>query len=163
MFTGGNKYSREFVFQYYNGVTRTGIGTTELAPSLVAFNSARDYSKKAVTNQLNLKNLNISSGPAAYGVAGFFIPVLHSGNANSCTDVQATINTLVGIVTVGVGIVTSVAAGFPQSTNLGISTTNICARDLGYLVDAVSTDVFTGCNRYSRDFTNFYFNGAISV
>jgi len=163
VFTGGNKYSREFVFQYYNGTTRTGIGTTELAPSLAAFSAARDYSKRAVTNQLNQKNLGISSGPATYGGPGIALTVYPSGNADSCTDVQATINTLVGIVTVGVGIGTSVAAGFPQTTRLGISTTNICARDLGYLVDAVSTDVFTGGNKYSRDFTNFYFNGATSV
>jgi hypothetical protein len=163
VFTGGNKYSREFVFQYYNGTTRTGIGTTELAPSLVAFSAARDYAKKAVTNQLNQKNLGISSGPATYGGVGVGITVYTSGNPDSCTDVQSTINTLVGIVTVGVGIGTSVAAGFPQTINLGISTTNTCARDLGYLVDAVSTDVFTGGNKYSRNFTNFYFNGATSV
>jgi hypothetical protein len=163
VFTGGNKYSREFVFQYYNGTSRTGIGTTELAPSLVAFSAARDYSKQAITNQLNQKNLGISSGPATYGGVGIAITAYPSGNPDSCTDVQSTINTLVGIVTVGVGIGTSVAAGFPQTANLGISTTNICARDLGYLVDAVSTDVFTGGNKYSRDFTNFYFNGAISV
>ena len=163
VFTGGNKYSREFVFQYYNGTTRTGIGTTELAPSLVAFNAARDYAKRAITNQLNVKNTGISSGPATYGGPGIAITVYPSGNADSCTDVQATIDTLVGIVTVGVGIGTSVAAGFPQTTNLGISTTNTCARDLGYLVDAISTDVFTGGNKYSRDFTKFYFNGATSV
>ena len=163
VFTGGNKYSREFVFQYYNGTIRTGIGTTELAPSLVAFSAARDYSKQAITNQLNQKNLGISSGPATYGGVGIALTVYPSGNADSCTDVQSTINTLVGIVTVGVGIGTSVAAGFPQTNNLGISTINICARDLGYLVDAVSTDVFTGGNKYSRDFTNFYFNGATSV
>ena len=163
VFSGGNKYSREFVFQYYNGTSRTGIGTTELAPSLVAFDAARDYSKKAITNQLNVKNIGISSGPATYGGPGSSIPVLPSGNPDSCTDVQSTINTLMGIVTVGVGIGTSVAAGFPQTNNLGISTINICARDLGYLVDAISTDVFTGGNKYSRDFTNFYFNGATSV
>lgn len=163
VFTGGNKYSREFVFQYYNGASRTGIGTTELAPSLVAFDAVRDYSKKAITNQLNIKNISISSGPATYGGLGSSIPVLPSGNPDSCTDVQSAINTLVGIVTVGVGIGISVAAGFPQTNNLGISTINICARDLGYLVDAISTDVFTGGNKYSRDFTNFYFNGATSV
>ena len=163
VFTGGNKYSREYVFQYYNGTTRTGIGSTEVAPSIVAFNAARDYAKKAITNQLNQKNLGISSGPATYGGPGIALTVYPSGNADSCTDVQATIDTLVGIVTVGVGIGTSVAAGFPQTTRLGISTTNVCARDLGYLVDAVSTDVFTGGNKYSRNFTNFYFDGATSV
>ena len=163
IFTGGNKYSREYVFQYYNGTSRTGIGTTELAPSLVAFNYVGNYAKKAITNQLNIKNIGISSGPQIYGGPGIAITVYPSGNTDSCTDVQSAINTLVGIVTVGVGIGTSVSSGFPQSSNLGISTISVCARDLGYLVDAISTDVFTGGNKYSRDFTNFYFDGASSV
>ena len=34
-----------------------------------------------------------------------------------------------------------------------------CSRDLGYLVDAVATDVFTGGNSYSIGFSNFYFDG----
>ena len=35
-----------------------------------------------------------------------------------------------------------------------------CKRDLGYFVDAISTDVFTGGNTYSITFTKFYFDGA---
>jgi hypothetical protein len=43
----------------------------------------------------------------------------------------------------------------------GISTTEIkCKRDLGYFVDAISTDVFTGGNTYVIAFTKFYFDGA---
>jgi hypothetical protein len=163
VFTGGNRYSREFVFQYYNGTTRTGIGTIELAPSLVAFNAAKNYANMAITNQLNLKNIGISSGPATYGGLGIGITVYPSGNSDSCTDVQQNINNLVGIVTVGVGIGTSVASGFPQTTNLGISTTNKCARDIGYFVDAVSTDVFTGGNSYVIGFTKQYFNSVGSA
>lgn len=42
----------------------------------------------------------------------------------------------------------------------GISTTEVkCKRDLGYFVDAVSTDVFTGGNNYTRSFLGFYFQG----
>ena len=41
----------------------------------------------------------------------------------------------------------------------GISTTmDKCKRDLGYFVDAVSIDVFTGGNHYSREFVRQYFN-----
>jgi hypothetical protein len=43
----------------------------------------------------------------------------------------------------------------------GISTTEVkCKRDLGYFVDAIATDVFTGGNTYSIAFTKFYFDGA---
>lgn len=156
VFTGGNKYSYEFVLQYFDGATPIGIGSTEIAPSVYAFNSVRDYSRKAITNQLNYKEVGISSGKASYAGAGTSIPVLPSGNPDSCTDVQFTIGTLVGIVTTYIGAGSTV--GFPATYNLGISTTNICARDIGFFVDAISTDVFTGGNKYSRDFTKQYFD-----
>jgi len=35
-----------------------------------------------------------------------------------------------------------------------------CKRDLGYFIDAVATDVFTGGNTYSIAFTRFYFDGS---
>jgi hypothetical protein len=37
------------------------------------------------------------------------------------------------------------------------ATQDKCKRDLGYFVDAVSTDVFTGGNNYARSFVGFYF------
>jgi hypothetical protein len=41
----------------------------------------------------------------------------------------------------------------------GISTTmDKCKRDIGYFIDAVSTDVFTGGNHYVREFVRQYFN-----
>jgi hypothetical protein len=159
VFTGGNKYSRDFTLQYFdkngNPISNGLIG--EEIESITAFNALRDYSLKAVTNQLNYKNIGISSGPADYNVAGPDIPVLPSGNSNSCFDVQTNIINLVGIVTtiIGSGSTSSLST---FNENLGISTTNICARDLGFLVDAITTDVFTGGNKYSRDFTKQYFD-----
>jgi hypothetical protein len=51
---------------------------------------------------------------------------------------------------------TQVSAAYP-----GISTTqNKCKRDLGYFVDAISTDIFTGGNSYIIAFTKKYFTGA---
>jgi hypothetical protein len=160
IFTGGNRYSRNFTLQYFdkngNPIANGLVGET--IESITAFNALRDYSKKAVTNQLNYKEVGISSGPANYTLGGPNIQVLPSGNVDSCTDVQQAINSLVGIVTTVIGIgTTSFLSTF--SENLGISTTNKCARDLGYLVDAISTDIFTGGNKYSRDFTKQYFNG----
>jgi hypothetical protein len=164
VFTGGNKYSRDFTLQYFdntgNPISNGLIG--EEVESVTAFNSARDLMKKAVTNQLNFKNLGISSGPATYGGIGTSLLVLQSGNENSCTDVQANIDTLVGIVTTVIGIGTTASLS-TFNENLGISTTNKCARDLGYFVDAFSTDIFTGGNSYTIAFTKFYFNNVGSA
>ena len=160
VFTGGNAYARGFALQYFTGsATNSLLG--EESESITAFNAARDYAKKAVSNQLNFKNLSVSAGLSTYSGSGSVIPVDQSGNENSCIDVQNTINTLISIVTTTIGAGNT--SSLPTTPNLGISTTNICARDLGYLVDAVSTDVFTGGNKYSRDFTKFYFEGTSSV
>jgi hypothetical protein len=157
IFTGGNKYARDFTLQYFDGATPIGIATTERQQSVYAFNSLRDYAKKAVSNQLNAKNLLVSAGLSTYAGIGSTVPVDQSGNANACADVQSSINTLVGIVTtiIGAGNTSSL-----PTINLGISTTNKCARDIGYFVDAVSTDIFTGGNSYVIGFTRQYFTAA---
>ena len=160
VFTGGNAYSRAFALQYFdnsgNPISGGLVGVT--TESIVAFNAVRDYANKAVTNQLNIKNLEVESGPSIYGSGGSLIPINQSGNENSCADVQSNINNLVNIITsvIGAGNTSSL----PITQNLGISTTNICARDLGYFVDAVSTDLFTGGNSYVISFTEQYFTGS---
>jgi len=161
VFTGGNKYSRDFILQYYVG-TGAGSLSGEEQPTIYAFDRAREYMNQAITNTLvgaAYSNLNISTGTSTYSGGGL---IYSNTDPGSCFDVQQNINTLVGIVTVVLGAGnTSSLSSFNE--NLGISTTNTCARDLGYLVDAISTDVFTGGNKYSRDFTNFYFYGTSSV
>jgi hypothetical protein len=159
VFTGGNAYAKGFALQYFdnsgNPISNGLVGETN--ESITAFNAARDYAKKAVSNQLNIKNLELSSGPSTYDGGGGDIPVDQSGNENACVDVQNSINTLVSIIT------TTIGAGNTSSlptTNLGISTTNKCARDIGYFVDAVSTDLFTGGNSYVIGFTKQYFTAA---
>ena len=159
VFTGGNKYSRDFTKQYFdvngNPISNGLIG--EEIESITAFNALKEYAKKAVTNQLNYKEIGIFSGPANYSLGGSNIPVLPSGNSNSCTDVQSNIDTLVGIITTVIGSgSTSFLSTFNE--NLGISTSNICARDIGFFIDAIATDVFTGGNKYSRDFSKQYFD-----
>jgi hypothetical protein len=183
VFVGGNVYARDFALQYFdnsgNPISNGLVG--EEAQSLVAFESASDYMKRAVTNQLNAKDVGISSGKASYAGAGTSIPVLISGNSLACVDVQANIENLVGIVTVSVGLGTTTTLPSGNDLNRGLFTLNIdpftkqtlnrvsygeitpggqkCSRDLGYLVDAVATDVFTGGNSYSIGFSNFYFDG----
>jgi len=159
VFTGGNKYSRDFTKQYFdvngNPISNGLIG--EEIESITAFNALKENAKKAVTNQLNYKELSIFSGPADYNLNGPNIPVSPSGNSASCADVQNNIDNLIGIVTTVIGCgSTSFLNTFNE--NLGISTSNICARDIGYFIDAISTDVFTGGNKYSRDFSKQYFD-----
>lgn len=154
VFIGGNTYARAFSLQYFdeNGNPIADGLLGEESESIYAFEEARDLMKLAITNNLTITNLGISSGPAEYGGGGGDIGITSTA---ACTDVQNTIDTLVGIVTVTIG------AGNTSSLptqNLGISTTNKCARDLGYFVDAISTDVFTGGNVYSISFTKFYFD-----
>lgn len=163
VFTGGNAYARGFTLQYFdnsgNPISNGLVG--EQSQSIVAFVAAGDYAKKAITNQLNIKNIGISSGPAIYGGGGGSIPVDPSGNANSCADVQSNISNLVGIITTVIGAGNT--STLPITPNLGISTTNKCARDLGYFVDAVSTDLFTGGNSYVIGFTKQYFTSVGSA
>jgi hypothetical protein len=159
VFTGGNKYSRNFTNFYFSGATSVAIATSERSQSVYAFNSLRDYCNKAITNQLNNKDVGISSGPATYGGPGIAMTVYPSGNPDSCTDVQANINTLVGIVTTVIG---SGSQSYLNtfSENAGTFTTggSKCYRDIGYLVDAVSLDVRDYTNQNIRNFIKGYFN-----
>jgi hypothetical protein len=154
VFIGGNTYARAFSLQYFdedgNPIADGLLG--EESESIYAFEQARDLMKQAITNQLSYQEPDIFTGPAEFGGGG---GDLDYDDSNACSDVQQTINTLSTIVT------TTIGAGNTSSLptqNLGISTTNICARDLGYFVDAISTDVFTGGNTYSIAFTKFYFD-----
>lgn len=71
----------------------------EEAESITAFNEARNLMQLAVTNQLTVKDLTISIGPAIAGATTPDIPYGPSGNGATCIDVQNTIATLTAIVT----------------------------------------------------------------
>jgi len=101
---GGNGSVINFVKSYFdkNGLPISNGLLGEESQSVIAFNKAGDMIKKAITNQLYSKDLGILSGPAEY--AGYetndpTIPNLPSGNAATCIDVQANIDTLVSIAT----------------------------------------------------------------
>ena len=85
-----------------NGIPISNGLVGEEAQSVVAFSYAGEMMKKAITNQLYGKDLTILAGPADY--AGYetnapIVPNLPSGNAATCVDVQASIDTLIGIIT----------------------------------------------------------------
>ena len=74
----------------------------EESQTVTALNAAAEWTKRAVTNQLYDKDLEILPGPASY--SGYetndpIVPNLPSGNSATCVDVQASIDTLFGIIT----------------------------------------------------------------
>jgi hypothetical protein len=139
IFTGGNKYSREFTLQYFNNGSPISNGLVgEEAESIYAFVQVRQLMKQAITNTLvgaAYSDLTLTPDPLTGS----------NTNSNSCADVKSNIDNLVGIVTsvISAGNITSL-----PSENSGIFTVggSKCYRDIGYIVDAVSLDV--------RDYTN---------
>jgi len=138
LFTGGNSYVIGFTKQYFNSVgSATSALLGEEAQSIHAFNIVRDYAKKAITNQLNIKDLTLTADP----ITGF------NTSPVSCANVQSTIDTLVGIATqaIGAGNLISIS-NIAVNSGIFLSGQSKCRRDIGYIVDAVSSDV--------RNYTN---------
>ncbi len=148
VFTGGNAYSRKFTLQYFDTAGRpTSSLSGEEIESVAAFNAARDLMKQAVTNQLTIQDLTVIVDPIT----------LSNIDPASCANVQSNIDVLVSIVT------TSLNNGDIDSLpteNLGTFTTNgsICARDIGYIIEAVASDLFRGSNINVIDAANSYFD-----
>jgi len=157
---GGNVYSRQFVLSYFNNGTPITNGLVgEEAESVLAFNKARDEMKKAVANQLTIKDLTVTSGPTNYGEGGN----VSNTNSTACSDVQTAITSLTLIITdrITAGNVT----GLPAES---VSTTvppgeAKCKRDIGIFVDAISLDVFLGGNSNSINFLKQYFTSPTTL
>jgi len=102
----------------YNGNPITNGLLGEEGPSVVGFSSVGYYAKKAITNQLNIRDLTIVADP----VTGF------NTDPASCANVQTFIDNLVGIITtnIGAGNLNNLPSVSKQSTvftiNTGIST-----------------------------------------
>ena len=140
VFTGGNKYARDFSSLYFDSFGSFLLPINEISPSVYAFNEARDLMKQAITNTLV---------GAAYSDLTITADPLTGSNTDpgSCADVQSNIDNLTSIVTTVIGN-SSPAYLDTFDENLGVlnSGGNKCSRDIGYLIDAVATDV--------RDYTN---------
>lgn len=151
VFTGGNKYARDFTLQYFNNGVPINNGLVgEVAESVYAFVQARELMKDAITNTLvgaAYSDLTIT----ADSVTGF------NTDPNSCADVQSNIDNLVGIVTtvITAGNVTSLPA-----ENVGTFTVggNKCFRDIGYLIESLILDVRDFTNTNTRKFIKGYFD-----
>ena len=139
--TGGNVYARKFLKQYFNAIGTTLISNGlagEVLQSITAFNKARDLMKNAITNQLTYQDLTITVDP------------LTGSNTDplSCADVQSNIDNLVGIVTffLNQGSLTFPTALPVETIGTASAGEEKCKRDLGYIIDAVISDLRTGGN-----------------
>jgi hypothetical protein len=145
LITGGNRYSIEFLKQYFvaNGTSLTSSLQGEVPESISAFNAARDLMKSAITNQLTIKDLTLTPDPTpASGVVSNI-------NPTSCSNVRTNIDNLSGIVSF---YLNQGSLNYPTALPLissGTTTSGetICKRDIGYIVDAVVSDMFVGGNQ----------------
>jgi len=147
---GGNRYTRKFIKNYFNAAGTSWVNNglqDEQEQSNTAFAKARDMMIQAINNQLYYKDLTITADPATGS----------NTSVSSCADVAAAITSLTAIVT------TTVTAG--NLTNLVAETVpNItpgetkCKRDIGYIVDAVSSDLANGGNANIIAATKSYFS-----
>ena len=162
--SGGNRYSRKFVQQYFtNATTPLSNGLVgETAQSVIAFNMARDMIKKALTNQLYVKDLTLSAGPATYGGGGGNITVDQSGNAASCADIQAAVDTLSALITspITAGNLNTLPA---ETVGVVPAGETKCKRDLGYIVDSIAQDLFWGGNEFTIDAVKEYFTNTTTL
>jgi hypothetical protein len=158
IFIGGNKYSRDFTRHYFdtsgNPISNGINDVEEINGALVGFSTARELMKGAITNQLGFKDLTITSDPNP--LSG----ISSNTNPASCSNVQTTINNLVGIVTTVIG-----------TSNIGFLNTfsevsgtfipvgeNKCRRDIGFIVDAVANDLKFNTNFNIINAANYYFD-----
>ena len=170
IFCGSNEYARRFMGFYFdaNG-NPTGNGLLgEETESVFAFTEAAVGMSSAVCNLLAVTDLTAPNDP----LTG------NNNGASNCANVRSTITTLTGIVTTTVaagstsGISTTPNYGYfvvdyetNVRGNVGIATTMVtggrkCARDLGYIIDAVTMDISFGSNQHIQRATKFYFDGA---
>jgi hypothetical protein len=157
LFTGGNSYTIAFTKQYFDGagvpISNGLVG--EETPSIVGFTSAGYYCKRAITNQLTIKDLTITADPNPE------IGISSNTNPTSCTNVRDAINTLVGIATLSIGA-GNLNIINQTSLNGGIFLTGQakCRRDIGYIVDAVASDVANFTNKSILEATKKYFTSS---
>lgn len=155
IFTGGNAYSREFVLKYFdNGLPISNGLAGEILESIFAFGEAATMMRKAVRNELTIKDLTVTAGPPVYGIG----VTVSNTSLTACTDVQNSIISLSGIVT---AIISAGSTSTLPFANPGTYTTGglKCFRDLGYIIDGVAQDISYGTNQHTIYNTKKYFDG----
>ena len=161
IFTGGNNYTLAVTKKYFdNGGSLIGAGDDSIAgltdETVLAFNEAKSLMKQAIANQLSTKDTSVSGGSSYFGDGS---PAIGNSETYSCSDVQASIDTLVSISTEAFG-----NANLNVVNGLTINYGNFpagefkCRRDIAYVVDAIIDDLRTDSNKNIRETTRKYFD-----
>jgi len=136
---GTNKYIREATRAYFNknGTPISNGLVGETAQSVTAFNAVRDYAKKAITNQLNVKDLSITPDP----LTG------NNQSETSCANVRTNIDNLISILTTTItnGNLSAYPALYTSNMvkiNVGISTLDHTYITGGTLTSNYTTNIF---------------------
>lgn len=163
LYSGGNINSINAVRAYFDaaGAPITNGLVGEEAQSITAFKAAAKYAKKALTNQLFSKDLDLFYGPEEYGLSFVSINYTKSGSDKVCIDVQNAVDNLITIMTTVIndGNLSSLDTITENRGRKGWKITeSLCYRDSGYIVDAIATDLKTGGNINVTDVANFYFD-----
>jgi hypothetical protein len=145
----GNTYTRKFVKNYFNNAGTAWISNSlegEQSQSVAAFLEAATQMKRAVSNQLAYKDLTITADP----LTGSNV------DPNSCASVKTFIDTLTAIAVAAItdGNLEDLPAEVVAEVGPGEQK---CKRDLGYIIDAVSSDIANGGNANIIAATKSYF------
>ena len=161
IFTGGNNYTVAVTKKYFdNGGSLIGSGDDSISgltdETVLAFNEAKSLMKQAIANQLSTKDTSVSGGSSYFGDGS---PAIGNSETYSCSDVQASIDTLVSISTEAFG-----SSNLNVVNGLTINYGNFpagefkCRRDIAYVVDAIVDDLRTDSNKNIRETTRKYFD-----
>jgi len=161
IFTGGNNYTVAVTKKYFdNGGSLIGAGDDSIAgitdETVLAFTEAKSLMKQAIANQLSTKDTTVSGGSSFFGDGS---PAIGNSETYSCSDVQASIDTLVSISTEAF-----TNANLNVVNGLTINYGNFpagefkCRRDIAYVIDAIVDDLRTDSNKNIRETTRKYFD-----
>ena len=148
---GANKYTRKFLQNYFSGNTwKSNTLEGEEVESNTAFNKAANLMKQAVANQLAYKDLSITADSSTGS----------NVSPASCGNVQTSIDTLAILVTTYItqGNIDDLDTAAPENIPEAGAGMSKCKRDIGYIVDAVASDIGNGGNASTIAATKAYFN-----
>ena len=162
IFLGGNEYTIKFTRKYFDGSTPISNGLVgEEAQSIYGFNAARDAMMLAVSNQLTYRDDTITAGESEYGDGNGVVP---NNDPTACADVQNAISSLTSIATQAISDGSTDSLDDPGDANYVALTQRTllageskCRRDIGFIVDAISQDLWFGGNEYMIAATKEYF------
>jgi len=153
LFVGGNKHTRTFIQQYFDGNTPISNGLVgEESESVTAFSEASAFMQQAVVNQLYDRDLTVTPDPATDD----------NQDPNSCANVRTAISNLSSIVTdaITAGNLNTLPA---ENSGSFLTGETKCRRDIGHIVDAVAQDLWFGGNEYTIAATKEYFSSGALI